>query len=462
MTVRLFNTATRAIEDFVPVHAGKVLMYNCGPTVYNYAHVGNLRAYVFADILRRALEAGGLEVKQVINITDVGHLVGDGDEGEDKMTAALKREGKPLTKEAMREVGDIYADAFVRDLDLLNIERPSLMPKASEHIAEDIALITTLLEKGSAYKTKDGVYFDTATFPAYPDFAKLDVGGMQAGARVAMGEKRSATDFALWKLNDALGYDAPFGKGFPGWHIECSAMIRKHLGHPIDIHTGGVDHIPVHHTNEIAQSESAYGAPFVKTWMHSAHMTVEGAKMSKSLGNTYTLEDLTEKGITPLAFRYWLLTASYRTQVNFTWEALHGAQTAYDRVRSRIYHLKHALESNTPSIPLQFDVEMKFLSDDLDTPLAISTINSILSMDSVQPSVRLLHIEKIDRVLGLQLFHYVPEEIIPTPELSLLLLERKSARDTKNYAESDRLREEIRKFGYDVKDSPDGQHLEKN
>ena len=460
MTVRLFDTSTRTLRDFIPLQPGKVLMYNCGPTVYNYAHIGNLRAYVFADILRRTLEADGLQVKQVINITDIGHLVGDGDEGEDKMTAALKREGRPLTKEAMREVGDFYTDAFVRDLDALNIKRPALMPKASDHIAEDIILITTLLESGAAYTTHDGIYFDTTTFPTYPDFAKLDIEGMQAGARVAMGEKKSATDFALWKLNDVLGYDAPFGKGFPGWHIECSAMIQKHLGHPIDIHTGGVDHIPVHHTNEIAQSESAYGAPFVKTWMHSAHMTVDGEKMSKSLGNTYTLQDLTLQGIAPLAFRYWLLTASYRTQVNFTWEALGGAQTSYNRVRARIYHLKHADESNTPSSLLQFNVEKKYLHDDIDTPSAISTINSILSMESVQPSLRLEQIKEIDEVLGLQLFDYVPEEIIITPELALLLEARKNARSMKNYPESDRIRDEIKKLGYEVKDAVDGQQLE--
>src|SRR3989338_6958963 len=270
MALRLYNTATRSLEEFTPSPPYEVKMYNCGPTVYNYAHIGNLRAYVFADILRRTLEMEGYSVKQIVNITDVGHLVSHNDEG---------------------------------------------------------------------------VYFDTTKFPRYADFAKLDIAGMQAGARVSMGEKKHPTDFAVWKFSPEDGnkreqeWDSPLRadrKGFPGWHIECSAIAMKELGETIDIHTGGVDHIPVHHTNEIAQSECATGKQFARFWMHSAHLLVDGQKMSKSLGNTYRLSDLAEKGISPLAFRYWLLTAHYRTQVNFTWDALLGAQKAYDRLRKMI------------------------------------------------------------------------------------------------------------------------------
>ena len=451
-TLKLYNTATRNIEAFEPQNHPTVTMYNCGPTVYNYAHIGNLRPYVFADVLRRTLELGGYSVKQIINITDVGHLVGDGDEGEDKMTAALKREGKPLTKEAMREVGDFYTEKFKEDLKTLNILPATEYPKASDNIAEDIELVETLTQKGFTYPTGDGIYFDTSKFPTYPDFAKLDVEGMRPGERIDTGEKKNPTDFALWKFNDELGYEAQFGKGFPGWHVECSAMIKKYLGHPIDIHTGGVDHIPVHHTNEIAQSESAYGTPFVKTWMHCAHMTVDGQKMSKSLGNTYTLKDLQERGISSLAFRYWLLTANYRTQVNFTWEALQSASESYKNLQKRIYYAKNA----EPTAFLSVGGNFEHASNDLNTPALIAHIWTITQGQSYLPQTVIEKIERADKILGLKLLDYAPREIALTPELETLLNARRIAREEKNYAESDRLREEIHQLGYDVKDTPDG------
>ena len=451
-TLKLYNTATRNIEAFEPQNPPTVTMYNCGPTVYNYAHIGNLRPYVFADVLRRTLELGGYSVKQIINITDVGHLVGDGDEGEDKMTAALKREGKPLTKEAMREVGDFYTEKFKEDLKTLNILPATEYPKASDNIAEDIELVETLTQKGFTYPTGDGIYFDTSKFPTYPDFAKLDVEGMRPGERIDTGEKKNPTDFALWKFNDELGYEAQFGKGFPGWHVECSAMIKKYLGHPIDIHTGGVDHIPVHHTNEIAQSESAYGTPFVKTWMHCAHMTVDGQKMSKSLGNTYTLKDLQERGISSLAFRYWLLTANYRTQVNFTWEALQSASESYKNLQKRIYYAKNA----EPTAFLSVGGNFEHASNDLNTPALIAHIWTITQGQSYLPQTVIEKIERADKILGLKLLDYAPREIALTPELETLLNARRIAREEKNYAESDRLREEIHQLGYDVKDTPDG------
>lgn len=462
MGLRLYNTATRSVETFTPLHPPLVTMYNCGPTVYNYAHIGNLRPYVFADVLRCTLERGGYEVKQVVNITDVGHLVGDGDEGEDKMTAALKREGRPLTKEAMREVGDLYTEKFLEDLGALHVLPAFGYPKASDHITEDVELVELLGQKGFTYATSDGVYFDTSKFPCYADFAKLDVTGMRAGERIDMGEKKHPTDFALWKFNNTLGYKASFGKGFPGWHIECSAMIKKHLGHPIDIHTGGVDHIPVHHTNEIAQSESAYGAPFVGTWMHCAHMTVNGEKMSKSAGNTYSLRDLHERGIPPLAYRYWLLTAHYRTQVNFTWEALAGAQSAYNRLTNFML----SLGKTKDGVPLEAYMKEfeTLINDDMNAAGAIALIWKLTKDADADAADKYATIAKIDEVLGLGLSElHADKKHEEIPEsVTKLLNERMIAREKKDYAASDRLRDEMKRLGYEVKDNSDGQSIKKS
>lgn len=287
----LTNTLTKQKELFVPLNEKNVGMYNCGPTVYDYAHIGNLRAYVFADILRRTLEYAGYTVNQVMNITDIGHLSSDADDGEDKMTRGLKREGKPLTLEAMKELADFYAEAFKKDLSWLNIEMPHHMPKASEHIAEDIALIQKLEARGFLYTTSDGVYFNTEKDPHYGKLGGLsDINEAQARIH-AQSEKKSPRDFAVWKKNDVLGYESPWGKGFPGWHMECSAMSMKYLGETFDIHTGGIDHIPVHHNNEIAQSENATGKPYVRTWLHNAFVTVPSGKMAKSEGTGLTLAD---------------------------------------------------------------------------------------------------------------------------------------------------------------------------
>ncbi len=453
--ISLYNTATRRVEPF-SAHADTVTMYHCGPTVYSTAHIGNLRSYVFADVLRRTLEHAGYQVKQIINITDVGHLVGDGDEGEDKMTTALKREGLPLTKESMTAVGERYTADFLRDLDLLNILPAHGYPRASAHIAQDVTLIETLLSRGHAYRTDDGVYFDTSTFPTYPDFARLDVSGLRAGERVDMGSKRHPTDFALWKYDANLGYNTPIGAGFPGWHIECSAMIHEHLGHPIDIHTGGIDHIPVHHTNEIAQSVSAYGAPFVQTWMHNAHMTVDGAKMSKSLHNTYTLADLAARDITPMGFRYFLLQASYRTQINFTWEAVRGAEEAYNKLRERIYRLKHdAIVSTEPRAPQHHDAYT-----DLSTASMIARIHEALKHERVSTQV-IQDIEDADRILGLQLCAYTPARVSLTPRALDLMNQREVARRAKDFAQSDALRDALLREGYVVKDTKDGQVVER-
>jgi cysteinyl-tRNA synthetase len=412
-------------------------------------------------VLRRTLELNGYRVKHVTNITDVGHLVSDGDEGEDKMVVGAKREGK-----SVEEIITMYSEAFYKDLEALNIEKATLYPRATHYIDEQKKLIETLTEKGYTYTTSDGIYFDTSKFPRYADFAKLDIAGLREGARVeANEEKHNPTDFAVWKFSPQdevrreQEWDSPLGiskKGFPGWHIECSAIAMKELGETIDIHTGGIDHIPVHHTNEIAQSESATGKQFAHIFMHSAHMMVDGQKMSKSLGNTYTLADLEKHGISPLAFRYWLLTANYRTQVNFTWEALGGVQKTYDKLRQKIYEIRQINQDNGNSFPL-YDVSTIF--DDLNTPSAIAAMWKMLQNEEYKPPVTLGQIEKLDKIFGLKLFDFTPEDIKPTPEIQSLLDLRETARKEKSYAESDRLRDEIHKLGYEVKDTPDGQVL---
>ena len=475
--MRLYNTATRAIEDFAPLKAPGVSMYTCGPTVYNYAHIGNLRAYVFADILRRTLELNNYTVTQIVNITDVGHLVSDGDEGEDKIEVGAKREGK-----SVEEIIAMYSDAFYADLDALNIEKASLYPRATKYIAEQKALTETLRAEGYTYTTSDGIYFDTSKFPRYADFARLDIAGMHAGARVEMGEKKNPTDFALWKFSPSDGvrreqeWPSPLEEkrmGFPGWHIECSAIAMHELGETIDIHTGGVDHIPVHHTNEIAQSESATGEQFVRYWLHSAHMMVDGAKMSKSLGNTYTLADLETKGISPLAYRYWLLTAHYRTQVNFTWDAVTGAQTALKRIRDTVALLAETLSPELTQIHLDTlkgeadqtycDQLIERLNNDIDTPGAIALLNKLSGDTQLPPQIKLGTLVRFNEILQLGLFDALFDELyLEIPEgVQKLMDEREEARNAKNWPESDRLRDVIREFGFEVKDTPNGQKLER-
>ena len=460
MALKLYNTASRSLEVFTPPPPSTVTMYNCGPTVYNYVHIGNLRAYVFADILRRTLEADGYEVKQIVNITDVGHLVSDGDEGEDKMSVGAKREGK-----SVEEIIAQYSGAFYADMKSLNVHMAQKFPRATAYIAEQKQMIETLAEKGFSYVTSDGIYFDTSKFPAYPDFAKLDVAGMQAGSRVDMGEKKNSTDFALWKFSPEDGmhreqeWDSPpdtSRKGFPGWHIECSAIIKAELGDTIDIHTGGIDHIPLHHTNEIAQSASANGVPLARFWLHSAFMNVEGEKMSKSLGNTFRLVDLHERGIPPLAFRYWLLTAHYRTQVNFTWEALAAAQSAYNKLTNAVHELPRATDD--ASIKEYLDEFNIAIHDDLNTASVIASIWKLLKDGRYSSGEKYNTIRIIDKVLGLELGDIPPPKAFEIPpEVTQLLEKRKAAREANDWALSDSLRSDIRALGYEVKDTGGGQ-----
>lgn len=432
-------------------------MYHCGPTVYDYAHIGNLRSYVFADILRRTCEYNGLTVHQVINITDVGHLVSEGDEGEDKMTKALRREGKPLTIEAMLEVANFYYEKFVEDITSLNIKHPQEFPKASEHIEGDIEIIKKLEEKGFIYTISDGVYFDVTKFPSYGKLGKISIDSIKDRARIEVNpEKKHPADFAVWKFDKKLGWESPWGKGFPGWHIECSVMSRKYLGQPFDIHTGGIDHIAVHHNNEIAQSEAAYGVELAKYWLHNEFITFNNAKMAKSAGNFTTLSSLKEQFISPLAYRYWLLTAHYRSPANFTVEAVQGAQQALVRLMSHVSNLPH-----DGTVSKDYSARFHtFINDDLDTPKALALIWDILKDSKLSDADKRATILDMDRVLGLNLdvVQGIGEEVVTEvpAEIAALVEAREDARKEKDWAKADALRQEIEERGFTVTDTKDG------
>lgn len=438
-------------------------MYHCGPTVYDYPHIGNLRSYVFADTLRRVFEYNGYEVNQVINITDIGHLSSDGDEGEDKMTKAILREGKPMTLISMREIADHYYSAFRDAQKDLNIISATTYPFASDHIKDDIDMINILLTKDVAYKTSRGIYFDTSK---KADYGKL---GQAEGDESRIGEdseKRNYKDFAIWKFDDRLGYEAPFGKGFPGWHIECSSMSSKYLGNSFDIHTGGVDHIPVHHNNEIAQSECAHdGAVLANYWMHNAFLIFEGGKMAKSSGTFITVDTLKEKGINPLAYRYWLLTARYSTAINFSYDALLDAGRAYtkliDSIVSILRKVKEATDTESEISKNYRNNLLNFVNDDLDTPKAIALLWSLLKEIEMEDGEKIKLIESFDKVLGLKILEKAEEqkkneesleEDLPE-EVRDLIEAREKARLEKDWGEADLLRIKINELGYKVEDT---------
>ncbi len=471
MRLSLFNTLSRKKEDFVPLVKGSVGMYHCGPTVYHYAHIGNLRAYVFADTLRRFFEHHNVNIKQVINITDVGHLVTDADEGEDKMEKGARREGK-----SAHEIALFYEKAFMNDFTSLNIHTEgTLFPRASEHIDEQLALIKILEEKGVTYIISDGVYFDTSKIADYGKLAPHNTSGIKEGARVEQNtEKRNATDFALWKFSKPeekreQEWKSPWGIGYPGWHLECSAMSMKYLGETFDIHTGGIDHIQIHHTNEIAQSETATGKTFSRYFMHAAFVNIEGSKMSKSEDNFIRLQTLIEKGIHPLAYRYALLTAHYRSQLLFSFEALHAAASALSSLAS--YFLPRSEHATTPD---QNYVE-KFeacLSDDLNTPKAIALLWELLKDDTVPEENKIATIAVFDQALGLGLTERKDEleeaflkkiirlDELPT-EVRELIRKREGARKNKEWAQADLLREQITQHGFAIKDGEQGMIIQK-
>ncbi len=453
--LKLFNTLTRQLEEFKPIDAGKVRMYTCGPTVYWDATIGNFRCYVLEDILVRTLELNGYEVTRALNITDVGHLVSDSDEGEDKMEKGARRENKTVW-----EIAEQYSNRFVQSAAKLNIKIPPkpLLCRATDHIPEQIELVRILMDKGFAYKISDGVYFDTSKFPNYGQLSRQKAEEKEEGARVDINpEKRNKTDFALWKFSPKdekrqMEWESPWGVGFPGWHAECSAMAHKYLGQPFDIHCGGVDHIPVHHENEIAQSEAAYGVKLADYWWHNEFLLVDGQKMSKSLGNVYTVPDLEAKGFDPLALRYFYLGAHYRQIQNFTFEALTAAQNALRRLWSYSRELD---EGGAVLADIQADFSSA-LDDDLNTSKALAAVWKMVEGDypAADKGATLLW---MDKVLGLDLEKYVGKRIDIPENVKTLLAQRQAARDSKDWAESDNLRKTIEERGWTVEDTKDGQ-----
>lgn len=465
MSLKLYNTLTRTKEEFKPLIGKEVRIYSCGPTVYSYAHIGNFRAYLFMDNLRRVLKANGYTLKHVMNITDVGHLESDSDEGEDKMEKAARKENKDPY-----EIAAYYTAIFFQDMGRLNIEKPEIIAKATEHIEDMLEFVKVLVEKGYAYETSKAIYFDISKLDHYPVLSNRNLEDQIAGARVDVDqEKRNPYDFAVWikaPKNHIMKWESPWGLSYPGWHLECSAMGRKYLGDEFDIHTGGVDHIPTHHENEIAQSKGCTGHIPAKRWMHVEFLQVDGGKMSKSLGNTYTLDQLKEKGIEPLAYKLFCNTAHYRTKLNFTFESALSSQKALNRLREGYLLHKEAKEQVEPEKINEYRERfMEAVNDDLNMPLAMGIVWEIVRNQIKSEQYANLLLE-LDQILGLDLKNakkYIEkQEQIELPQEVLDLIEqRKKARENKDWAESDRIREELKAQGYLVKDTKEGMSIEK-
>jgi len=455
------NTLSGTKELFVSQRPGIALMYTCGPTAYGPAHIGNLLASMLPDTIARTLASAGYRVRRVINITDFGHLVSEGDAGEDKMTKGLRRDGLSLTLENMRAMAEKYAATFIEDLADINIAIEEIaFPRASDYIPEQIALIKTLEQKGYAYRTKGGVYFDTSRFAGYGKLGGINLDTQQTGTRAKMNlEKRHSADFVLWKPDHELGWESPWGLGFPGWHIECSAMSRSLLGQELDIHTGGEDLTAVHHNNEIAQSEAASGRTFVHYWLHNAFLTMSGDKSSKSLGNVVYLSDIVAKGFHPLALRYFFLQAHYRTPLSFSWDSLAGAASALER----LWKLSREIAEESKRGSASGEERERFLAamrDDLATPQALGILWDTLRSEDYTPQEKWGLLETADAHLGLSLLHppttnVVTEENIPE-YIRQMLTEREAARISKDFKKADRIRSEIEHSGYRVDDGPDG------
>lgn len=465
MSLKLYNTLTRKKEEFKPLEEKEVKIYSCGPTVYSFAHIGNFRAYVFMDTLRRVLQSNRYTLKHVMNITDVGHLESDADEGEDKMEKAARKENKDPY-----EIAAYYTDIFFRDMGRLNIEKPEIIAKATEHINDMLEFVKILVENGYAYETSRAIYFDISKLDHYPVLSNRNIDDQIAGARVDVDEeKRNPYDFAVWikaPENHIMKWESPWGLSYPGWHLECSAMGRKYLGDEFDIHTGGVDHIPTHHENEIAQSKGCTGKIPAKRWMHVEFLQVDGGKMSKSLGNTYTLDQLQEKGIEPLAYKLFCYTAHYRTKLNFTFESASSSQKALNRLREGyITHTESETIVEQEIVNQYRERFMDAVNDDLNMPLAMGIVWEVLRNQTKSKQFAELLIE-FDKVLGLDIENskkYLEEqEKIDLPdEILSLVEERKIARENKNWAESDRIRDLLKEKGYLVKDTKEGMTIER-
>ncbi|XOB42391.1 MAG: cysteine--tRNA ligase [Candidatus Nealsonbacteria bacterium] len=466
--LKLYNTLTRKKEAFKPFKKGRAGLYTCGITAYWFPHIGNLRTYLFEDILKRVLNYNKYKVKHVMNITDVGHLTSDADTGEDKMIKALKREGKKMNEKSILEIADFYTKAFKKDLKNLNIIEPDIWCKATEHIKEQIDMVKKLLKNGYAYETEEAVYFDTLKFKDYAKLAKLNLKGLKEGARAEKRtNKKNPTDFALWlKLvgehkNHIMNWDSPWSKGFPGWHIECSAMSIKYLGKEFDIHCGGIDHIPIHHTNERAQNIGAYNHPVVKIWLHGEFLILKKGKMAKSEGNIVILDELIKKGFDPFAYRYLTLNAHYRSKLTFSWKILESAQNALENLYEKVRELKKnkGKKSNKKKFNKYKNKFLEYINDDLNIPNALAlTWNLIKDKDlSKKDKYRLLL--DFDKVFGLGL-DKVKEIRIPQ-KVKDLVKKREEFRKKDDWKKSDELRKQIEDMGYKIEDTEKGPKLKK-
>lgn len=460
MNIQLYNTLTRKIETFKPIDTKEVRIYSCGPTVYNYAHIGNLRAYLFMDTLRRVLKYNGYKLKHVMNITDVGHLVSDSDDGEDKMMKAAR-----IEKKDPYEIAEFYMKEFLTDIEKLNIDKPEIIARATEHIDVMEEYVQKIIENGYTYETENTIYFDTSKLDKYGVLSNRNVEEQKAGARVEFdSQKKNISDFALWikaPENHIMKWDTFFGKCYPGWHLECSAMGYKYLGDYFDIHTGGVDHISIHHENEIAQSKGFSGKIPAKFWMHVDFLTINGGKMSKSLNNLYTLKDLENRGYEPLVYRMFNFTSSYRNKINFTWETMESAKVALGRLREG--YLKHSEGTETVSKEVIKDFKNRFLNainDDLNMTVAMSVIWEIIKYSKKSKRLKDLLLE-FDSVLGFNLANYKKQDEELPGEIKELVQKRDEARKNKNWAESDRIRDILINKGYLVKDTKEGTVVEK-
>ena len=459
MALKIYNTLTRKKEEFIPINSKEVRIYTCGPTVYYFAHIGNLRAYLFMDNLRRVLKYNGYQLKHAMNITDVGHLVSDADEGEDKMLKASKRENKnPF------EIANFYMKAFMKDIKRLNIDIPEIICRATEHISVMEEYLKQIIKNGYTYETKDTIYFDTSKLDKYGILSNRNVEEQKAGARVELdSEKKNPTDFALWikaPKEHLMQWDSFWGKCYPGWHLECSAMSEKYLGEVFDIHTGGMDHIPIHHENEIAQAKGYCGKIPAHYWMHVDFLQVNGGKMSKSLNNLYTLDDLQKRGYLPEVYRMFNFSSHYKKPINFTFEAMESAKVSLNRLREGyIRHINGNDEVDEEEIK-QFELAfLNAINDDLNMPLALSTVWDVVRYEKKSPKLAEL-LKKFDSVLGIDIEKN--EEIELPEEVKKLVEERKKAREEKKWELSDQLREKINLLGYNIKDTTEGMKLEKN
>ena len=462
MKLRLFNTMTRKIEEFYTIEPGKAKMYTCGPTVYNYAHIGNLRTYVFEDVLRRTLEYVGYEVEHVMNVTDVGHLTDDADQGEDKMVKSSRESGRSVW-----DIAKFYTEAFFLDIDNLNIVRPTIICNATDHIGDMIGLIKKIENNGHTYESGGNVYFSIDTFPEYGKLARLDSQELQSGARIEVdSNKKNPRDFVLWFTrskfeNQAMTWDSPWGKGYPGWHVECSAMSMRYLGEQFDIHCGGVDHINVHHTNEIAQSESATGKTWVNFWVHGEFLVMGQHKMAKSKGNFITLRTLQEENYDPLDYRYFCLGGHYRSQLQFTFDSLDAARKARLNLTDKVRELRNSAESVSDlenigdAARAYLEAFQEHVTNDLHVPKAMSVVWTLLKDEAVPAADKLAVLFDIDRVLGLELAEIEAEQTVDE-ETEKLIKEREDARANKDFARADQIRDELLEQGIELKDTPEG------